>query len=193
LNPLQTQDIDLALKTRACRTLLDAWRSWRGARMIPHYADVDPGSIKSILSMIGIVDVRGKDAATFRLAGSGLRNIFGFDPTGRNAVALAPPEYRLRRAYRLFVPAMTPCGYLGESQFTYSYGITDWFESIGLPLQASEPGSNLVIFTLESLRGNQWHKKEGHLIENPENDFRFFDIGGGAVPPIDAPHDFLDG
>src|SRR5271168_3444530 len=129
--------MDVALRTAGCRTLLDAWRMWRQGRMIPGYADRDPVSIASILPVVGIVDVRDRATAIVRLAGSGLRDIFGFDPTGGNLVELVPPEFRLRRAYRLYVPATQPCGYLGESQFTYANGITDWFESIGLPLRNS--------------------------------------------------------
>jgi hypothetical protein len=129
-----------------------------------------------------------------RLAGSGLRDIFGFDPTGGNLVELIAPEYRLRRAYRLHVPATLPCGYLGESQFTYADGVADWFESLGLPLQpAAENGHCLIIFTLESLYGRRWQKKAGSVIDNPQNVFRFIDIGTGKPPPIDPPGDFLDG
>lgn len=184
--------MELALKTKTCRTLFDAWLSWRGDRALPLYADRDPISIASILPMVGIVDVRDRQTAILRLAGSGLRDIFGFDATGGNLVDLIAAEYRLRRAYRLHVPATTPCGYLGKSQFSCSDGVTDWFESIGLPLQAGDgDGHSMIIFTLESLNGNRWYRKTGSAIDNPQNVFRFIDIGTGTPPPIDPPDDFL--
>ena len=191
-NPSACQAAGLGLKTKSCRTLRDAWLSWRGAQAIPRRSDLDPVSIRSILPMVGIIDVRSRGTAMFRLAGSGLRDIFGFDPTGRNANDLIDAQYRTRRAYRLFVPATVPCGYLGESQFTYSTGIADWFESVGFPLAASEPDSRgLVVFTLESIRGNRWQKTEGSAIDNPQNLFQFVDIGTGTPPSIDPPPDFL--
>jgi hypothetical protein len=184
----------LTLQTAGCRALLDAWLAWRGDRLLPRHSDLDPVSIKRILPHIGVIDVRAKDTALFRLAGSGLRDIFGFDPTGRNAVELLPPAYHARRAYRLFVPATRPCGYLGKSLFTYAGGLSDWFESIGLPLETADPMSrNLVVFTLESLLGRRWQRVTGSMIDNPENDFRFVDIGAGTPPSIDPPPDFLTG
>ena len=141
--------------------------------------------------MVGLIEIRSRAAAIFRLAGSGLRDVLGFDPTGQNAVDLSFEDQRLRRSYRLFVPATLPCGYLGESVFTLADGVTDLFESIGLPIGPSRTdGYPLVIFTMESLRGRRWIKKSGVVIDNPQNDFRFIDIGAGATPPVDVPKEF---
>ena len=160
--------------------------------MMPRYQDLDPASIKKILAYVGVIDVHAKDVAIFRIAGSGLRDIFGFDPTGKNAIDLVPQAHRLRRAYRLFLPATRPCGYLGRSKFVYSSGLGDVFESIGLPLETPDPASrNLVVFTLESLLGRRWQRQSGSAIDNPENDLHFFDIGAGIPPTVDAPADFF--
>jgi len=172
--------------------LLQAWLSWRGDRLLPRHADLDPASIKKILPLVGVIDIRAKDVAIFRIAGSGLRDVFGFDPTGRNAIDLLPEAQRPRRAYRLFLPATWPCGYLGHSQFIYDSGVSDVFESIGLPLEASDPGSrNLVVFALESIQGRRWQRRTGSLIDNPQNYLRFIDIGAGIPASVDPPAGFL--
>ena len=159
---------------------------------MPKHSDIDPAVLKSILPMVGLIEIGSTAVAPFRLAGSGLRDLFGFDPTGQNAVDLSFEDQRRRRSYRLFVPATASCGYLGESAFTLSGGLTDLFESIGLPIEPSGPGGYpMVIFTLESLRGRRWLKTSGAVIDNPENYFRFIDIGAGELPPVDAPDDFV--
>lgn len=180
------------LRTGCCRTLLDAWLAWRGGRLVPRRADIDPGAIKPILPAIGILEIRDRQTAIYRLAGSGLRDVFGFDATGGNSIDLISERHRLRRAYRTYMPATTPCGYHGLSEFLYAESVVDRFESIGLPLAPDSPGRPpFLIFTMESLLGRQWKKDHGSVIENVNNDLRFFDIGAGVPSSVDPPADFL--
>lgn len=180
------------LETNTCRTLLDAWLAWRGDRLLPRYSDLDPASIRKILPYVTVFEIRARDVAVIRLTGSGLRDIVGFDATGREVVEMMPKVSRLRRAYRLFVPATHPCGYFGNSKFTYTDGVFDWFETIGLPLEASESsGYSFIVSTLESLRGRRWQRVAGSFIDNSENEYRFLDIGAGTPASVDPPPDFL--
>jgi hypothetical protein len=182
----------LDLKTSGCRVLLDAWLAWRGDRLLPRRVDADPASLKPILPLVGILEVKSRQVATYRLAGSGLRDVFGFDASGKNSIDLVSERNRLRRAYRTYMPANFPCGYLGLSEFVYAEDISDRFESIGLPLAADIPGGPpFLIFTLESLAGRHWRKEFGTMVDNLNNDLRFFDIGAGIPPTVDPPADFL--
>jgi len=183
----------LGLRTDACRGLLDAWLGWRRGNLLPTRAAIDPGDLKPILPLIGLLEVSARDVATFRLAGSQLRDVFGFDPTGRNVVDLVRNQFRVQRAYRLYLPATQPCGYLGQNKFTYSAGIPDTFESIGLPVASdSAGGAPLVIFTLDSILGRRWKKETGSIIDMTTDRFQFLDIGAGLPASIDPPPGFLE-
>jgi len=182
---------DPPLKTRACRTLLDTWRAWRGARLLPSHEDVDPVALKWVLSRVGIIEMRAPDVAIYRVAGTSFRDTVGFDPTGRNAVDLARSESRPMRAYRLSQLVLQPCGYRSETKFAYSTGLTDTFESIGLPLRSDRPDIlGFIIFAMESIVGRRWQNvkaTEASMIESDAEVFQFLDIGAGVPAHVYPP------
>ena len=174
--------------------LLDAWLGWRGDRLLPRRSEVDPIALKPILPLLGILEIAAKDIARFRLAGTGLRDVFGFDPSGKNAVELVRDQYRVQRAYRLYLPATMPCAYLGQNKFAYASGVPDTFESVGLPLDPDKTdGHRLIIFALDSLRGKRWRNDSGSIIDMTTDAFQFVDIGAGIPPSTIAPADFMAG
>jgi hypothetical protein len=191
---MQVAASNLTLKTKACRVLLDAWLGWRGSRLLPRHADIDPEALKWVLSRIGVIEVRSRHVAIYRVAGTALRDTFGFDPTGQNSVKLSRPQFQERRAYRLSELVIRPCGYIAESIFTYSTGLPDTFESIGLPLESDLPGvRGLVIFALESIVGRRWQNEAAtSLIDTSSETFEFLDIGAGVPQSVEAPPGFLD-
>jgi hypothetical protein len=183
---------DLTFKTQACRMLFEAWHAWRSESLLPKHTDVDPNELKSVLPQIGILEIRARDSAVFRLAGSGLRDIVGLDLTGRDTIALSPPRYRRQRAYRLYTPVVWPCAYHGESRYTYSTDSTDVCESVGLPLEPDSPEIHgMIIFALDSILGRRWRNVPAPLIDTTSDVFRFVDIGAGIPASIDPPDDFL--
>lgn len=189
MNEILTPDV--TFKTQACSVLFEAWLAWRGQRMLPKHSDIDPFRLRRALPHIGILEIRPGTAAVFRLAGTGLRDLVGFDPTGQDTVALAPERYRRQRAYRVRTPALRPCGYHGESRYTYSGGLTDLCESIGLPLESESPDMlGLTIFAIDSILGHRWQNEPTRLIDTTSTAFRFLDIGAGIPGSIDPPPDF---
>ena len=180
---------ELSLKTKACRTAVEAWQTWRGERLMPAHSDVDPGALKWILARIGLIEVRGGDVATYRVAGSALRDTVGFDPTGRNLVELSPPEQRPRRAYRLAQLVARPCGYVAELNFAYSTGVTDMFESVALPLSSDQPETRgFVLFAMESILGRRWQNDTGRFTMDVDTEiFDFLDIGAGVPESTEPP------
>jgi len=80
--------IDVALKTDPMlpdqREVLDYWLSLRRNSLVPARCDFQPARLQKRLPFISLVDVSA-DAARFRfrLAGTGLRETFGVELTGR--------------------------------------------------------------------------------------------------------------
>ena len=76
---------------------LDYWESKRGGRIAPARADIDPVDIPRILPRIMLADVETDDAGAidfrYRLSGTRIRDVHGYDPTASSPRALTPPIY----------------------------------------------------------------------------------------------------
>ena len=70
---------------REQRELYDYWRRCASGRRAPARGDLDPSAFRSLLPYISLIDVAcGLDDAVVRLAGTRIRDIYGFEPTGRS-------------------------------------------------------------------------------------------------------------
>ena len=188
---MRERELNVVPKTEACRVLLDAWLAWRGTHLLPHHDDIDPIGIGAILPQISILEVSTPDLMQFRLAGTGHRDIFGFELTGQNVLDITPPKLRGQRSHRLWAAATQPCGYHLEIRLTYSHGIADTFESLALPLEASTPEQPcMLIAAIESVVGRHWQNGPAPAIIDASADFfHFVDIGAGTPQSMEPPAD----
>jgi hypothetical protein len=65
------------MKNDATRDLHIYWSALRGRRSAPERADIDPGSIRTLLSDVFLLDLDSKKGAIFRLAGTRICTLFG--------------------------------------------------------------------------------------------------------------------
>jgi len=66
------------------RELFDYWLRSAGARRMPARSDLDPLKVPRLLPHLGLIDVRdGIERASFRLAGTRLRDVYGQEVTGK--------------------------------------------------------------------------------------------------------------
>ena len=66
------------------RELFDYWLRSAGARAMPARSDIDPFQVPQLLPNIGLIELKGGvDDAAFRLAGTGLHDIYGQEITGK--------------------------------------------------------------------------------------------------------------
>ena len=68
--------------TAVQRSLVDYWCLLRGAESVPSRESVDPGHLRSMLASISIVEFDESGAGRFRIAGSRLRDLLGFEARG---------------------------------------------------------------------------------------------------------------
>jgi hypothetical protein len=72
------------LVVREQRQLYDYWRSCAETRQMPARGDLDPTSMRSYLPYICLIDIHdGLTNAIVRLAGTRLRDVYGFELTGK--------------------------------------------------------------------------------------------------------------
>jgi hypothetical protein len=65
------------MKNDATRDLHVYWSALRGRRAAPERTDIDPGSIRGLLSDVFLLDLDANAGASFRLAGTRLCTLFG--------------------------------------------------------------------------------------------------------------------
>jgi hypothetical protein len=86
--------VDMSLRTDILLSdqmeVLEYWESLKNGARIPRHADFRPGRILRRLPLVSLVDA-SFDASRFRfrLTGTGLRDVFGSDLTGRHLDELA--------------------------------------------------------------------------------------------------------
>ena len=113
------------------------WLDKRAGRMLPSRADVDPFELRFALGYICLVDVVRTPVVRFRfrLDGSKLSNLTGFDLTGKFADELPEGEYRdfMIDVYRRSTEVRTPLFFRHREEWQQS-GM--FMESVTLPLGA---------------------------------------------------------
>ncbi|MEQ8356625.1 MAG: PAS domain-containing protein [Kiloniellaceae bacterium] len=100
------------------RFALDYWNSKRAGRFAPARADIDPAEITRILPRVMLADVHadaaGKTDFLYRLSGTGISDVHGFDPTSLRPLALTPPAYGqlIHAHYLTAVEARSPLAHV---------------------------------------------------------------------------------
>jgi hypothetical protein len=170
------------------------WLRLRGDRLVPSREEIDPGSIVSLLPFIVLTEIFSPMDARVRLAGTALRDLFGFDPSGWNYVELTGPEGRRSRGYRMWTMTHWPCGAYFSRQVTFATGAHETTYGIALPVAPGRTGGAPFILSMErSHSGRRWlNPGSGPMIE-PVSEFVFLDIGAGCPASTQPPDDWQFG
>jgi hypothetical protein len=68
------------------------WDARRGVQRMPRRTDIDPVDMRAWLSRISLIDVVDGDRFRYRVVGTDIVALRGFDPTGRSVEAAWPRE-----------------------------------------------------------------------------------------------------
>ena len=93
------------------REIYDFWRAAADGRAMPARADLDPSAIRHLLPGISILDVGTRfDQLRYRLAGTRLHDIYGYEVTGQGVfdLRLGAKRRYWQVAYRRVVDERTP-------------------------------------------------------------------------------------
>lgn len=117
------------LNLQLARYWLSEWKD--GAP--PPRAAINPRNVKNLLPGIAVLEVHRDGSAICRLAGSAIAMGLGIDPTGKDLIALTPPEHRAARMARynkVLAGAVSRCSKPHLTRFN----ATIMVEDIQLPL-----------------------------------------------------------
>ena len=100
LSTIKAAELDLAAGLARYPDLvraLDYWRSKRGTRFAPSREAIEPTEITDFLARVMLVDVeQGEDGEIdfqYRLSGTGICDVHGYDLTALRPRDLSPPDY----------------------------------------------------------------------------------------------------
>lgn len=122
------------------------WLSlWKNSEPPPRDA-IKPRDVKNLLPGIAILEMRSDGSVICRLAGSAIAMGLGVDPTGKDVIAITPPEYRairLSRYQRVLDGAVSRC----VKPHLTRFGTTVLVEDIQLPLGGvSTEGGRQILY-----------------------------------------------
>lgn len=165
--------------------LLAAWTRWRGDKLLPARSDMNLSDIKDLLPLITLQEWVSRYDVRFKVVGTMVRDLLGYELTGANYIDIAPPEHREIRAERIEILVSRPCGTL----FTYTHrmpsGLLVQAETLSFPIDPDQPGKPRMILTHTAATGDLTAHPPGR--DAPlavMEDHWFIDIGAGAPPPV---------
>ncbi len=167
--------------THAPQRLYEYWLSLPRTGLLPQRASVDPNDLKDILPSISITEWHPPDDLRYRLAGTGVVDRFGFDPTGQNFLELVEGMEKAVLAENLRKIAETPCGLRSVREEAYQRGYRQFVEHAVLPLENDRSGGALLIAATAVVEPPESWTDKGTLSEMKQaREFEFIDIGAGV-------------
>jgi hypothetical protein len=142
---------------------------------------VNPAEIKDILPQVAIAEWIPPDELKYRLAGTGVVDRYGFDPTGRNVLELIDAAERSSMSQNLTRIMGTPCGARSVRQEAYDRDFQQLVEHVVLPLDSGRNDKSILIAATGLLKATDERLASGTLARiEPPREFEFIDIGAGV-------------
>ncbi len=161
------------------------WLSLPKACGVPMKRALELGAMRRFAPNLLIVERFDRTKFTWRLAGSAVREIFGVELTGSDALAVRDPVQRVKGVAAYNAQLDVPCGAWGIIVLGAAGGIQRPSEVLALPLRADDGSVRFIANTVEPrARAEPGPPPEIRLLSWLEH--RFVDIGFG-LPKFPRP------
>lgn len=171
-----------ALKFRSRKSVefLDYWDTLPKLDGIPSRRDFDPCEQGPVLSSYVINELISPEFIRVRLAGTNIREQYGFETTGHNYLDFVD-EWRRETASRsLFLICEHPCGLLASLRSETRSGRIMANESIGLPMRDNSGAAKLIYYQSNLIDVEEFREpSEDEILKIDVVDETYFDIGAG--------------
>lgn len=172
---------------QALKPLCEFWDEVRGDRLLPSTGDIDPSQIAYILKDIAILDVIDPMNILYRLAGTGIAERMGEDPTGNNLIEMTAPETRAMVSKILYMIVSHPVGAIATYENVYSTGKRSVVESLYLPLQKAEGQSDRIVSVHSREKTVTYEDEQAHsTVAAKILELKWIDLGAGIPDEIPA-------
>lgn len=144
------------MKLNQTKTLYEYWNALRGSQPAPARQDIEPSAIARILGDTFILERRPGNRFRFRLAGTRVGELFGFEPKGSDILQYWP-EHDMEAVQSLLYSVTQDCAaaLIGFNMTTQS-GYTASGEMIALPLRHLDGTISRVIGTISLSSTPYW-------------------------------------
>lgn len=172
----------------ALKPLCEFWDEVRGDRLLPNANEIDPSQIAYILRDIAILDVIDELHIQYRLAGTGIAERMGEDPTGNNLIEMTAPAMRDTVSKILHLIVSHPVGALATYENVYNTGKRAVVESLYLPLQKTENQSDRIVSVHSREKTVTYEKEQDHsTVAAKIIELKWIDLGAGVPDEIISP------
>lgn len=160
---------------------LDCWLSLPKTACVPARAALDPAAIREILPYFMLWELNRGHDAKWRLVGSGIREWFGRELTGRGVREIHAEAARPKAVAAGLAMGAQPCGAWGLMALASPQGYDFLIEVLCLPLRDAEGRVTLFANTMERVQDRQFFDAMAAAGARMVNFFehRFVDIGAG--------------
>jgi hypothetical protein len=159
---------------------IDYWNALPKVDLIPSRRDFDPCDQGPVLSSYVIHELESPEMIRVRLAGTGIRDQYGFETTGRNYLEFVEDWRRESASRSIFLVCEHPCGILASLRSETKSGMVMRNESVGLPMRDNTGEPSLIYYQsnmidLESFR----EPSEDEILNIDVVDEFYFNLGAG--------------
>ena len=171
---------DLEFQSRKSVEFVDYWNTLPKRGSIPSRRDFDPCEQGPVLSSYVIHELESPEMIRVRLAGTDIREQYGFETTGRNYLDFVEDWRRETASRSIFLICEHPCGLLASLRCETRSGRIITSESVGLPMLANDGAASLVYYQSNLIDVEGYREpSEDEILKIDVVSETYFDIGGG--------------
>lgn len=166
-----------SLRSDGARRFFAYWDGLRGDGLVPDRQAFDPVAIHDLMPSITILEIWSPERIVSRLAGTGVCEGMGMDPTGKNWLDLQLPE--LRDGYIRVIEAQTkqPCGRRTVMRSRNAKGLVSRAEAVALPMIHAASGHDMIVSYFATLEIIAYQDGGYQVLDFEET--HWLDIGAG--------------
>lgn len=166
------------LYTESARRFFAYWDSLPKKNLRPDRRSFDPAHIPDLMREVTILEIHSRVRIEMRLAGTGVCEAMGFDPTGLNMLEWHSPE--TREAYLRLLEAQCgrPCGRRNMLRARHADGSIVRTEVVSLPMSHVRSGHDMILSYFCSLEVVGFGEHSYQILDR--EDTEWIDIGAGV-------------
>lgn len=166
------------LRTDGARRFFNYWNSLPKIGLVPDRQSFDPVRIHDLMRAVTILEIWSRARIDMRLAGTGISDAMGFDPTGLNMLELQAPDSREAYLRLLEEQCARPCGRCNLLRARHADGTIVLTEVVSLPMRHAQSGHDMILSYFSSIETTGFGEPAYRILGH--EDVRWIDIGAGV-------------
>ena len=157
--PQQSFDPAIALVTELpaepladCRRLIEAWHETPRNARIPHRSDFRPEMIPSLLPRLAVLEWRGPDTLTIRLAGEEIQDRRPHFHAGRNRLDNVTPTYAGLLAQAFAIGFAHPCALSHVIEAPLPDNVVLTLHALAVPFLSGDGDARFIVVSLHEMK-----------------------------------------